>query len=114
MDELKNALGINDDSSENETLYDESPQPDTYSSTGDNAAESILAFVAYASLIAGIIVAAAVGYAVGSFEYGNKVLGWGVFFVGACLSIITWAACMVIVNISNNIRHIKRRLHGRI
>ena len=110
MDEVKNALGLNEDSQENKTFNEESKQPKTSSSLGDNAAELVLAFFSYAVLILGLLGAVIVGFVVGN---DNTALGWGCFFGTGFSVIITWAVCMVVVNISNNIRQIKKHLQGK-
>lgn len=104
MDEVKNALGLNENSSKNEISNAHSTQPNTSSSLGDNSAESILTFFSYAVLVLGLIGSIIIGIVVGD---DNEALGWGCFFGGVVSVIITWAVCMVIINISNNIRQIK-------
>jgi hypothetical protein len=107
----KNALGLNENSPKNEISNAHSTQPNTSSSLGDNSAESILTFFSYAVLVLGLIGSIIIGIVVGD---DNEALGWGCFFGGVVSVIITWAVCMVIINISNNIRQIKKHLQGRI
>lgn len=111
MDEVKNALGLNENSPKNEISNAHSTQPNTSSSLGDNSAESILTFFSYAVLVLGLIGSIIIGIVVGD---DNEALGWGCFFGGVVSVIISWAVCMVIINISNNIRQIKKHLQGRI
>lgn len=110
MDEVKNALGLNENPSKNEISSADSTLPNTSSSLGNNSAESVLTFFSYAVLVLGIVGSIIIGIAVGD---DNEALGWGCFFGGVVSAIITWAVCMVIINISNNIRQIKKLLQGR-
>ncbi|MBD5214853.1 MAG: hypothetical protein HDS75_08560 [Bacteroidales bacterium] len=83
-----------------------------YSSAGDNFAESILTFFAYALLIIGI--AASIVTALFFFFLLNSDFGiifGGIILVGGpILSFIIWANIMVLANISNNTRQIKYEL----
>lgn len=79
-----------------------------YSTVGDNLAETILAFIAYAILILGVIVSVIAGglLITDNYEWDNKI-GWAILIGGTFLSMVTWASLMILVNISNNIRQIK-------
>lgn len=111
---IDDVLGVTEQSKQSAGVSDMIPDNENNpSSVGDNAAESILSFVAYAILIFGILGSLIAAFAVGSQGYDNEGAGFMVFIVGTISSIITWAACMVIVNISNNIRQIKYELRKR-
>lgn len=109
MNSVEDALGLNDQPSkvDNEAKYN-SPQ----SGLGDNSAESVIAVVAYVTLVLGIL---------GSLIYGivlmdhksTTPMGWCILIGGTLSSIITWAFLMVIANISNNIRQIKYELRKK-
>ena len=101
MDEVKTHWELNE-IPQNEYLCHS--HTNTSSSLGDNSAESILTFFSYAVLVLGLIGSIIIGIVVGD---DNEALGWGCFFGGVVSVIITWAVCMVIINISNNIRQIK-------
>lgn len=112
--ELNDVLGITEGSSESSGINDRIPEEEHKPSTlGDNAAETVLSIVAYAILVLGILASIITGYTVGSHGYHNEGRGFLIFIGGTISSIITWAACMVIVNISNNVRQIKNELRKK-
>ncbi|MDE5856763.1 MAG: hypothetical protein K2H32_00140, partial [Muribaculaceae bacterium] len=82
------------------------------SSIGDNSAETILAIVAYLISAIGVIASIVAGYILinGFDEDHLKMIGWVVLIGGIIVSLIIWASLMILVNISNNIRHIKHEL----
>lgn len=109
MNEIENALGLNDKPSTETT---ETKPVQFRAGLGDNAAESVVTFVAYLTLILGIF---------GSLIWGVILMdhratyatGWFVLIGGTLSSFITWAFLIVIANISNNIRQIKHELRNR-
>lgn len=82
------------------------------SSIGDNSAETILAIVAYLISAIGVIASIIAGYILinGFDEDHLNMIGWVVLVGGIIVSLIIWASLMILVNISNNIRHIKHEL----
>lgn len=114
MNEEKNiedALGITGQHEQSSGIFDKVPgEENKPSSVGDNAAELVLSFVAYAILILGILGSLITAFTVGTHGYHNEASGFLIFIGGTITSVITWAACMVVVNISNNIRQIKHEL----
>lgn len=103
--EINNALGVNEP--ENPNSNDNSQN--NHQQSGDNYAELILTLLAYAILCIGILVALFTGVRIGS-GYSQGGLGFMYFLGISIVSIISWAVCMVIVNISTNIRHIKHSI----
>lgn len=103
------AIPALDDATNEMVAYEES-----YSSVGDNMAESVLAFIAYAILIVGIIFSILIGWLLvtDDYEWDNKI-GKIILIVGPIASVIIWATAMIIVNISNNVRQIKRELRKK-
>ena len=85
-----------------EQLETASPEIDT--SIGNNSAETILAILAYALLFIGILASIVLAF---------KMEDILVLFAGIISSVISWAALMVIINISNNIRTIKKILANK-
>lgn len=79
-----------------------SPKIDT--SIGNNIAEYILAILAYALLFIGIFT---------SIILTAEMEEIWVLFAGIISTVICWAALMVTVNISNNIRTIKKLLANK-
>lgn len=110
MDEIENALGLNENSQKDKIISKESIQPHKSSSLGNNAAESILASFSYTLLVIGVIAAITTGVIVSE---ESALLSWLCFFGISIFAIILWASLMVIVNISNNLRQIKKHLQGR-
>lgn len=95
----------------------QSPVPENcqsrhYSTVGDNPAEAILSFIAYAILILGIIGSVIVGGLMIWADYEWSKIGWIVLIGGVFASFIIWASLMIIINISNNIRQIKYELRN--
>lgn len=112
--ELNDVLGISEESPKSSGIFDKVPESEQEPSTlGDNAAEAVLSIVAYAILILGILASIITGYEIGSHGYNNEGQGFLIFLGGTITLIITWAACMVIVNISNNVRQIKHELRNK-
>lgn len=72
---------------------------------GDNSAESILSNVA--GIIFGVFVVTAIAAAAVGFVTDNAVTGLLYAVILLVCGLITWAASMVIINISNNVRTIK-------
>ena len=99
-----------------DTDYDDPEEDQDYdhSSVGDNIAEAILAFVAYAILILGILATVIVGgfFLFDDYKWYN-LIGWIILFTGIPATLLTWASMMILINISNNVRQIKHELQNR-
>lgn len=115
MDEEAKIIDTQADISE-DTEYDDTEEDQSYhhSSVGDNIAEAILAFIAYAILILGILVTVVIGafFLFDDYEWDN-VIGLIILITGIPASLITWASLMILINISNNVRQIKHELQDR-
>lgn len=97
MSEINDALGV-----ENTPQYE----------AGYNSAEKVLTFVAYTILLAGIVGTIILStYTINNEK--DSSLGLTYLIGGILTSLISWATCMVLVNISNNIRGIKRILANK-
>lgn len=109
---IEDILGVTEQSKPStEYMGDIAPEVNTPSSAGDNAAESILSFVAKTILVLGIV-GSFISAVIYTAEYNSNGAAFFIIFIGGSVSsIITWAACMVVVNISNNIRQIKNELY---
>lgn len=125
-DDLNHALGLENEANEqtqyfNSTGGNESPEmpeydnddDDLYSNVGDNIAEKVLAIVAYIFLILGILLSLIFGFKIISDPWGSGLAGFLTIVGGSIVSLICWAAMMITVNISNNIRQVKRLLQRR-
>lgn len=107
-DQISNALGLNETNSTQ-------PKVKNPSTIGDNAAETVLSIVAYTILVVGILASIGAGAEIGSHSYTGDEAGLAIAIAigGSILSIIVWAGCMITVNISNNLRQIKRILNNK-
>lgn len=86
---------------------------DNYSTVGDNFAEAILSFIAYTVLFLGIVVSGIVGLLLITDNYReDNALGWAILIGGIVSSLIVWAMLMILINISNNTRQIKKELRN--
>ncbi len=87
------------------------PSVKKYSSLGDNAAEAILAFIAYFLLFIGIITPVIIGVLlIITDDDLLNIIGWIVMIAGIIPPLISWAILMLFINISNNTRQIKHLL----
>lgn len=106
MSELDDAFGFNDKLTRK---ANEEKISTPEKGLGDNAAEKVISFVAYLTLILGCLGSLIAGINMMN-NCSTEGIGVGVLFGGILSSIITWAFLMVIANISNNIRQIKYEL----
>lgn len=92
-------------------MEENSHKTHSISSVGDNAAEAVLSFIAYTILVLGIAFSVLIGWLLmmDNNSWDNKI-GTFILFCGPIFSIITWASCMILINISNNVRQIKHGL----
>lgn len=111
MDEVKNALGINEDSQKNKVLNEEPTQSNASSLDDYNTAENVLKIISNIVLVLGIFGAIIIGSIV---VQKDRALAWGYIFGGIISVVATWAVFRILVNISSNIRHIKKHLQERI
>ncbi len=117
MEDLEKVLGIGEE--RNTTPYNLDMKEKVMSfannsSTGDNLAETILAIFAYALLVLGILSGIIAGFAIASEGYNNEFYGFLAFIGISIPSVLSWAVCMVVVNISNNIRQIKYKVQEHL
>lgn len=114
----ENESYVNESPEQGEGTMEENPQSETTackkrsaSNVGDNAAEAVLSFIAYTILVLGIAFSVLIGWLLmmDRNSWDNKI-GTVLFIGGPIVSIITWASCMILVNISNNVRQIKHEL----
>lgn len=84
-------------------------EDDHYSTVGDNWAESILAFIAYAILIVGVSLSILIGVLliIDNNDWDN-IIGKLILIAGPIVTLIIWANLMILINISNNVRQIKK------
>lgn len=85
-----------------------------HSSVGNNPAEAILEFIVYVFLVFGIIASVVPGILlIMDGDSSDVKLGLTILIGGPIVSLIIWAAGMILINISNNIRQIKYELQDR-
>lgn len=110
---INDILGVSETPKDSFRIFDKIPgDKNETTALGDNAAEKIIAILAYILLIGGCIGAVISG----SIMMGNyRTEGAGVIVLigGVLSSIISWAFLMVVANISNNIRQIKHELQKK-
>lgn len=110
---INDILGVSETPKEACRIFDKIAEGKNKTTTlGDNAAEKIIAILAYILLIGGCIVAIIFG-SILMDNYRTEGVGVLVLLGGVLSSIISWAFLMVIANISNNIRQIKHELQKR-